>query len=228
MVTVKMLPTYETLKSNILNLYREIESVEPRYIYDGARWYETANRLAFEIAITADTTLSQVAACIALLSPQKSWSDNIEDARAVVGCYARHGQVTRALVSEILGRGIFSPDKDLAACERVLRDNVTITGLKRIAFVTNIVFPERVRVVTVDSHAVRIAIANVDDSGTIPDSKYDLVASAYRDVADSLSIAPMHLQAITWLYWRDARVKSSGRRHYNVVAESVTRGYIVR
>jgi hypothetical protein len=81
-----------------------------------------------------------------------------------------------------------------------------LKGPKERSFADNISNPKRSQAVTVDRHAVRVALGDIatrDKSG--PEvilsrvGVYEAIAQAYRDAAKDLGLLPLELQAITWL-----------------------------
>lgn len=228
MVSAGNIPTVDVMAANIVALMRECMQADPRYIYDGTRWYDVARADCLAIADETGYSVEQVAHCVSILSPQKAWSDNIRDARACAIAARDHGTVTREIVDRLLGMGMFAQHRQVAECETVLLREIGITGPKRTCFVHNIMHPEDAHIVTVDSHACCIAIDNRDDKGTFPVSRYPQFVAAYSRASEVLNIAPMHVQAITWLYWRATREKSNGRKHHKVKAENLARGYYDR
>lgn len=256
MVRASDIPAVEVMAANIVALVREASAVNPRYIADGMNWYNVAHNIAHTIARESGATMLQVAHVIATLSPQKTWPQNIADARDVSVAFRDLRDTLRDIPNAHNGvpvdirahigdmresrgepRGLFATNAHIRECAFVLADprNVEsasiaklsgeITGRKRQAFVTNIVHPNFTRIVTVDAHACRIAIDNVDDSGTFPKSRYDQFVAAYTYASDVLGIEPMHVQAITWIYWRATRERASGRKHRDVIRENRERGY---
>lgn len=231
MVSARNIPSVEDMSANIIALYRECGRVEPTILSTGPLWYPAANRDARAIADIAGITVLQSSDVISVLCPQKFWIDNVRDARAVVEQYASTGGCDRATIRAYMPGGIgqFSTDRQFAECYAILSAGDRVTGRKRIDFADSIADPESMlECPVIDQHACRIAIADGEDKGTFPATRYDQFVAAYVMAARILGIAPQHLQATTWEYWRIRPRHASGRQHYAVAAYNRDRGYIAR
>jgi hypothetical protein len=180
------------LRANIAHAYRCADPLEHE---TGLGWYYVAHELALELG----EGLTTGAGILAALSPQISWVGNVSAARILVSERSHEG----AQSIGALGDGI---SKALRILEGE-RPSLVLGGRKVRSFYRNICLPDRIGAVTVDRHAVAIALNGI--GGAQPNDKwleragtYQLIASAYRSEARALGILPQQLQAITWLAHR--------------------------
>ena len=174
----------------------------------GVVWYSEAHKFAHGLA--SDTGIGVRAVChvIAVLSPACIWKRNKTDARAVCLEFIKTGRVTETEVSTY--------GQNRAKAERILVawfasepwDNI-LSGPKVTAFARNIENPNNLEDVTLDTHALSIALGIHYTATTCPDPRpaiKDRYRRAYQIVARATDLSPCQVQAITWLCWR--------RKHY--------------
>jgi hypothetical protein len=189
------------LRENVRTCYRLAHESERT---SGMGWYPVAHELASELGEGVSTG----AAVIAALSPQIGWLANISAARSLVA--SRSHEEAQSIGA--LGDGI---SKALAILEGS-PPSLVLGGRKVRSFYRNILYPSRAGAVTVDRHAVAIALHGI--GGRSPSDKwleragtYALVASIYRSEARRAGILPQQLQAICWLaHRRELDGKASG------------------
>ena len=75
---------------------------------------------------------------------------------------------------------------------------------KTTCFFLNILFPDNDEVVTVDRHAIRIALGNVPgvDDICMTEKRYRNISEAYQIAAKGLDINAIALQAVVWCAFR--------------------------
>jgi len=179
------------LKNNIMKVY----DVSGR----GKNWYKKAH--AFAAGLSKDITLEQSAGIIAALSPQKSWSTNQKLAKSFILDGKRSGHT-----------GVF-----ILKCERILMTEqveeiaTILNGNKITSFFYNILYPENFGPVTIDRHAIGIAVngpkRRVLGNLSLTDNQYRGIEQAYILAAEQLGIFPHELQAITWVKYRSIQAK---------------------
>lgn len=160
----------------------------------GLGWYDVAHELAIELGHGP----AAGAGIISALSPQINWVDNIAAAQRLAT-----GDWEAAQSIGALGDGI---SKGLRIMDGERPADV-LGGRKVRSFFANILRPDQPGPVTIDRHAVAIALHGI--GGRQPHEKwleragtYQLVASVYRAEARSFGILPHQLQAICWLAHR--------------------------
>lgn len=183
---------------NILDAYRSSSEAD---CIAGRGWYADARHFAETRALAHGITVGQLADLISVLSPQKAWTQNLDE-------------VDRFLSAWSAGEDL---DSVRAFCTRLQRTKIRsilttgdgLRGPKVTAFRTNIIDPFS-NAVTVDSWAVRIALADPSHNGSISsEALYRAYAGAYRLAAETLGLLPADLQAITWVSYR----RLHGRHH---------------
>lgn len=163
-------------------------------------WYTEANKLATELASKNGLSNLQVAGIIAALSPLKSWNEN----KRIAEQFIRIGSTlhTRAMVSKA---------KDIRDYnESMQREFIltTLNGNKISSFFINIAFPEDPNYVTIDRHAISIALGRSikNNEGNITNKQYEFLTSCYKQVGESLGVVPNKVQAVTWVKWRQLKL----------------------
>lgn len=163
---------------------------------DDAMWYQDAYKIACNLAKKHNTQTERVAGIIAALSPLKRWDKNIQLADDLLS--GRKVGHTKVMVSKA-----YKVSKcDIADIPAVLNGN------KITDFYSNIINPTCENRVTIDRHAIMIAMGGIHISQSDlvslsnSDKKYSAVAEAYRRAAKKLGVRPLEVQAVTWVVWR--------------------------
>lgn len=184
-------PASSVLRSHIAHCALEASPAEQDA---GLGWYSCANEIARELG-----PITESAGIIAALSPQISWSTNVALAKLIYN---------GADDSELIALGTY--DDSVSKARRIYAGELpssVLGGRKVRSFYRNIVLPDRAGPVTIDRHAVSIALYGI--GGPRPSDKYleragtyTYIASAYRAEARAFGILPHQLQAICWLVHR--------------------------
>lgn len=180
---------------NILSVYDSASESEVR---DGKTWYLEAHSLAWALDPMRPWNGAGV---IAALSPRLRWDKNVAYARLAYDLKGYRPDVASNYIPT-LGN---SRNKALRMVNGEHVTDVLGKGLKTNAFWDNILNPYTSNEVTVDKHAFNIA--NGERTGynvVITDKAYRDIANLYREAAHIVGIAPLHMQAITWLAWRNS------------------------
>lgn len=177
------------LKNNILRVWLRCDE-EDRF-----DWYLDARNKAQEIANESGLPLIVVVGVIAALSPKLTWRRNLIEARAM--CLNRNckqmGLFKRKALDIIYSTGTQSE------IESILRGN------KITAFFRNIMFPGNQESVTVDRHAIRIALGKDftdDELIALGDNAYQFIQESYKYTAEKIGVSPLLLQSATWVRYR--------------------------
>ena len=183
---------------NILSTFDRATAAE---IDAGKSWYLAANALAWEIDPMRPFNGAGV---IAALSPRLRWDKNEAYARLA---YSLKGYAITEVANYIPTLNN-SRIKALRMVNGEHVSNVLGKGLKTNAFWDNILNPYTSEAVTVDKHAFDIANGvRTGYSTVITDKAYREIASLYREAAHIVGIAPLHMQAICWVQWRNSHAK---------------------
>lgn len=186
-----VLPVLSEMTDNVLAIY---DSATDTQRHTGAMWYYDAHAIACEL----DDNTERSAGVIAALSPQMSWLSNVG---AAYSLYA--GVVPDNVLPE-----------SVAKAQRIMsgEDPDSVLGGRKVrSFYRNILLPGTPGPVTVDRHALAIALGADPDTARFnpPNPRvlerigaYTYVASAYRGAARERGIFPHEMQAVTWVAWR--------------------------
>lgn len=180
-------------RGNILAIYESSTDLER---LEGMQWYADARAFCGALAAEYGYSIEAVAGVVSAVSPRSPWGRNKEIARELV----------RRFSSDIGFRGL-TINTNAAIAYMILAGDDPREHFrdKRLAFWHNIL--GHYDQVTLDAHMVRI-LTRDDEYETIASSAYCLVESVVQDAADEVGIPPAHLQAITWVTWRNAKYTS--------------------
>ena len=181
--------------NNILRVFDEADC-------NGYDWYIQAHEFARGLAgkyllpkKDADKqALTKVCGIIASLSPLKTWEQN----KIIAEGFLRDGKVKHIKLFKGKAKDILLSDGNIDTVAEILNGN------KITSFFLNILDPYNNTAVTIDRHAVSIAIGeNIDPVMT--DNQYEFFVNAYRIAATKRNVRPSQMQAITWVKWRELK-----------------------
>ena len=171
------------------NVLTEYARADRSQVAAGMDWYADAHSLA--LTLNAND-VAEASAVIAALSPQLSWDRNVILAK-------------RAYAGELDGGCL---PASIVKAHRILAGEAPLDvlgGPKVRSFYANIVDPTDSITVTVDRHAVDIAVdtrLGKASPGLTP-KRYLAWSQAYREAALVAGILPQQMQAVTWTSWRE-------------------------
>lgn len=157
---------------------------------EGLNWYYDAHKFALELSELYNVKLIRVCHIISLLSPQTSWEKNKKNA-----IYFLNGKTD----------SIFSTQKTLKECERVLNGNFLIPDkrLKTFAFAESILTAGKTNKVVIDRHAFNVSQGRLKPIETvITPKRYKDAQKAYEIVSNKRGLNASELQAITWVTYK--------------------------
>ena len=184
------------MRDNISRAFDSVSSVE---MLEGLRWYEQA-KMAVEktIAIPYSLSLEAAVGVVAVLSPGCGWRQNLDDAAWLMANPNTNMPVASYKSNVRKALRIHAGENP----SEVLR------GRKVIAFAHNLLYPESSPFVTIDRHAVRVALNRnvgasagsrlLDRSGV-----YDRFSEAYTLAAERVGILGLQMQASVWISYRN-------------------------
>ena len=188
------------LKNNIMKTY--LLRIEK----ENNHWYQEANEWAVEVSefllsfTGQNVSVQQVLGVVSALSPMQEWNKNKEIAIELImtgdcGYMERGKQKARDILAIPKMLGIHSLDSEIKSI---------LNGEKTKTFYENMVYPTRSSGVTVDRHAISIAIGHIadDKEQSISKDVYTFIEKCYIMTAETLGLAPLHLQSITWQTWK--------------------------
>lgn len=177
-----------TVVKNILKVFND------NTVQIDSDWYLEANKLANTMAIDFELATIQTAGIIAALSPLKSWEHNKQIARQFLNKgVAKHTKAMMAKAEQI---------KLANTEEEILK---ILNGNKISSFFVNIAFPERECSVTIDRHAISVALGRTlleHEGRGITKVQYEFFVSCYKDASKLANVRPNMMQSVTWEKWR--------------------------
>ena len=186
------------IKNNIMKTY--LLRIEK----ENNHWYQEANDWAVEVSRFLLTfngqsvSVQQVLGVVSALSPMQEWNKNKDIAIQLImtgdcGYMERGKQKARDILR--LGGHFRHFDTEIKSI---------LNGEKTKTFYENMVYPTRSSGVTVDRHAISIAIGHSadDKEQLISKDVYTFIEKCYIMTAETLGLAPLHLQSITWQTWK--------------------------
>lgn len=184
-------------KNNILKIYNQTSEDER---YD---WYQEANDYAETIARKMGAwnysgkllNIKRVCGVIAALSPVKSWSENKRVAKQLI----ETGECGH--MKQFVGKA-----KRILECdgsdEAIL---AILNGRKISAFYLNIAYPNKANNVTIDRHALSVALGywvTDEDYRGMTANQYNFFVQCYVLAAMKAEVSPLIMQSATWVKWR--------------------------
>jgi len=160
-------------------------------------WYQEANDFGKDVAKLFDIPLSKVLGVVSVLSPLREWELNKKQAIEFISS----GDCGHMKNNKKKARDIMSLDNDSALEFNILK---IINGQKTTAFYLNMMYPNRKDYVTIDRHAIAIAIGRnaTESEQSLSKNQYKFLKDCYIMAAEKLGLAPLHLQSITWQTWK--------------------------
>ena len=175
------------------NILRVFDSATQSQLEAGMTWYADAYNLATQLD---PEDPRRGAAVIAVLSPLKSWSENIRLARLA---YANRGLTWGTLKDHV------------NKVNRLMQGEspeTVVSGNKVVAFFNGIAANGETDIVTIDRHAFDVAVGkrNTDQTrGQISRrgrGGYADCERAYVRAARARGVFAAQVQAVTWVAWR--------------------------
>jgi hypothetical protein len=188
--------------ARILDLYRSATAEE---LVDGAGWYARAHSLAVELD---PQNVTRGAAVLAILSPRRSWPQNVALARSAYETDARMREAEVTPEGMAFAWSTFPTTGDqrgkLARLFAGEDPDAVVGGPKVRSFWQTISDPSKGGDAVIDRHAMAVAQGRVmnEDELKINKAEYAAYVEAYAIAATVLSVAPAIVQAVTWIRWR--------------------------
>ena len=190
------------IKNNIIKTYKQSNQSE---LND---WYQEAHDFGCDVsAMFKGVPKRKVLGIVSALSPLKEWNKNKELAVDLIST-GTCGHMGRNIQK---GRDILAiKGSNYRECDSMVLDfkiRKILNGEKTKAFYTNMAYPSG-KGVTVDRHAIAIAIGRTatDKEQSISKQVYTFIENCYIMTSETLNLAPLHLQSITWQTWK--RIKT--------------------
>lgn len=191
-----------TCAARIVATYRAATDAEQ---VDGSEWYVRANRLAAELDPASPV---RGAAVLAILSPRRSWPQNVALARRA---YDTASELITAGVSSDVYAGTWEAFPTTGdQCRKLARlfadenPDTVVGGPKVRSFWQTIADPHTGTDAVIDRHAMAIAEGHViaEEALKINAPTYAAYVEAYAIASSVIGQAPAIVQAVTWVAWR--------------------------
>ena len=184
------------IKNNILRVYADsLESEKNDWYREAHQWAVDVSKFLWSFK-RINVSVKQVLGITSALSPLKEWEKNKEltvDFILTGDCgHMRHNKL--------------KAEKIRMAHSSINDDTILkiLNGKKTQRFYMNMVHPDDGTGVTVDRHAIAIAIGRTatEIEQALTPKKYTFIEKCYKMTADALGLTPLHLQSITWQAWK--------------------------
>ena len=188
----------------IINIYRQ---ATPSEIAEGQFWYSKANQISLYMANKFNCPITKVVGVLSALSPGTNWQQNVADAHNLIMAWHylidpsevimnTYGQNKRKAVRILNLRS-----SEVTDVEKLLLHKSKIN--KTASFFWNILRVKETEFVTIDRHAVRIALGpEFRDNVYMTEKRYRTTVKAYKRAAKEVNLKPHELQAIVWCAYR--------------------------
>lgn len=182
--------------TNIISVYLNASEAE---ISEGMNWYPNANDMAYQ---WGNGDIWTAAGVMSAFSPLTPWYRTME--------LAKDSLSTGVARTDTLGNAT-------KAAQRILDGEhplEVLKGLKTRAFATAIATRGKTESVTIDSHALSIAMGYpiASKKAKIGVRRYRELSALYVDVADMIGVYPAVAQAIVWPAWRNMHFNKATRK----------------
>lgn len=176
---------------NILDLYLKADDE-----YNiGMEWYKQAHNFAKWLAEHpnnfARLNVMQISGIISAASANTRWGHNKRIAEGFVFLgHCAHFKITKEKCEKI------ARAKSPTEIDGILK------GKKLMAFFHNIYDPQCSKFVTIDRHALCIALGlpfTLSKKISVTEKRHKMAAEAYKIAADTVGIKPLEMQATTWV-----------------------------
>ena len=187
-----------TCKKNIKHIYIKRKAIEENLWYWDNHWkcreISTSSTINWEEFYHCKVPLSKVLGVVSALSPRQKWEGNLKIAEKKI----RTGDCGAITQFKTKANQVIFSDGHASEIWDILNGNKTQN------FFMNLLYPDDKRYVTVDRHALSIALGRTctDKEQSLTDIQYEFFAECYKEVARDLDLVPNFVQSITWQAWR--------------------------
>ena len=184
---------FDSMVENILQAFEKVGA----YNAVSLHWYAEKHNELVKTAGMLQIDAIRFIAIVAVVSPNLRWDKNIVTACQIVSDMHMYGSANGRYMS-------YSANvKKAVRIYNGEKPESVLSGQKVTSFFHNLVNPYASGIVTIDRHAIHIAmygISNDTPSGDLSVTKkaYSLFVGAYVHAASILDILPQDLQSATW------------------------------
>jgi hypothetical protein len=197
-ISIKTKPRKKTkFPGAVKNILAILNLATAQEVAEGTVWYTEAHHFCLTNAERFGLRVEVVAGIVSALSPATDWERNKSDALQVLLGNRSHGY------------GTYGPNVEKAFRIRDTSAGEDISGFflapKTFNFYHNIVNPNAAEFVTIDRHALSVAMGATRADKAVKLTEYRELTKAYKKAADKAGLLPADLQAITWCVWRNRK-----------------------
>ena len=176
------------VKNNIISVFNIATDKEKE------DWYFIANHFCQNLSNKHSLELDKVIGIVSALSPRKEWGLNKRLAEQLI-LTGDCGQI-KLFVNKA------KDIKDKGSSENEILS--ILNGQKIKSFFMNIKYPDSIDNVTIDRHAIAVAIGRTanETEQSLTDKNYKFFKDCYVWTAEQLGIKPLLLQSTTWEAWK--------------------------
>jgi hypothetical protein len=191
--------TSKQVQTNLRAVYNKIE---PSWHAEGLNWYKKAHEFALFYSEQYNISIATASALIAVLSPQKSWYQNLlltQEFLETKGRIVRHYKMQADKA-----RAIYNADKVLNVSNIstfITYTNNVLHGSKTINFFHNILEPDNSEYVTIDSHMIQLMTGN-KACKTVTAGQYEFLKKELIKFAAKHNTSAPTMQARLWVTFR--------------------------
>jgi hypothetical protein len=179
----------KTCVNNILKMMKQSNEAD-------ASWYGTAYRWAHNFGDEHNISPIKVCGIIAALSPQKSWEENLR----ITQTFITEGKSYHTKAMTAKAKAIIElPDWALSNPTEICN---ILNGSKITSFFLNIYDFNLSGAVTIDRHAVEIAVGKKLSDHRMTANQYLFFENCYKVASLNSRFLPHQIQAMTWETWR--------------------------
>ena len=185
-------------KKNIKHIYIKRKAIEENLWYWDNHWKcregATSSRINWKEYLHCNIPLAKYIGVVSGVSPRQNWKRNLLVADNMI----KNGNA--GIIEQYKKKAkqvIFSSGKPSEIWD-------ILNGNKTQNFFMNLLYPDDKQYVTVDRHALSIALGRTcnDKEKALTDKQYEFFANCYKELAQELDLVPNFLQSITWQTWR--------------------------
>lgn len=191
----------QTFKGEILTRTKVVNRIVATFLkssdLDRYDWYMDAHNYAQYLAKTFNVSVIVSSGIISALSPVKRWEENKKLAFEFIKSKGKSGGHMKQFVEK--ARLIL----ETATTEEEVC--IILNGNKITAFFLNILHPKAKDRVTIDRHALSIALGTICTDELyrgMTKLQYEFFVACYIKASEKLGVSPLLVQSATWVYFR--------------------------
>lgn len=191
----------QVFKGEVLTRTKVVNRIVSTYLKSSAvdryDWYLDAHNYAQYLAKTFNVSVIVASGIISALSPVKRWEENKRIAFEFIKSRGKSG----GHMGQFLKKSKLILDIAITE-EDVLK---ILNGNKIQSFFLNILHPTSKERVTIDRHALTIALGEICTDELyrgMTNLQYKFFVSCYVRASEKLGVSPLLVQSATWVYYR--------------------------